>query len=107
MMTAPETPKAQKELFLAQEESVRKREDLEHAAEEKRRRLLQQADDDRDDATRKLQGVLDGGVLSMGYNPTLPTGVQQLHQFQQGQDTRAGAIYRMGAPMKGVGGNLT
>jgi len=92
LLTAPETPDAQKELFLQQEASKREREDLEAKAEDDRNRLIQQADDDRSDAAIKMQNIFDGGLQGMGYKPVIPTGVQQLDQHMETQNQQATAI---------------
>lgn len=92
LLTAPETPTAQKDLFLAQETSKRSREDLEFSEETRRKDLLQQADDDRTDAEKKVQGLFDGGLQSMDYSPEIPIGVQQIEQYIETQNQQASAI---------------
>ena len=92
LLTAPETPESRKKLFLDQEKSKRKREDLETKAEDERKRLLQQADDDRSDAEKKIQGLIDGGVQGMGYSPVIPTGVNQVEDYVNKQNQQASAI---------------
>lgn len=92
LLTAPETPESRKKLFLDQEKSKRKREDLETKAEDERKRLLQQADDDRSDAEKKIQGLIDGGLQGMGYSPVIPTGVNQVEDYVNKQNQQASAI---------------
>jgi len=115
MLTAPETPKAQKELFLDQEKSRRKREDVEAKEEARRVRLADQRKNDKDYEQRQRQKMFDDFVMgNSGYSTTTPFGVQQMNQFQDRQNAEAGAIgsmkqggfYRMGVPNR-AGGNVT
>ena len=92
LLTAPETPDAQKELFLGQEESKRKREELETSEEARQKGINEQRIKDREYHKQKLLERTDQVFLENNYNPTIPTEVEQINKYVENQNKQAAAI---------------
>ena len=92
LLTAPETPESRKKLFLDQEASKRKREELEASEEARRNKLSEQRLTDREEWKIDNQDIVNTHLQGMGYNPVIPTGVQQVNQHVETQNQQASAI---------------
>ena len=110
LLTAPETPKGQQDLFADEEKRKRDRADALWAAEQTRAARLQQWEDEMLEGDKRRQRAVDDVIKYRGeYSPTTPKGVTEVEEFEKRQNSDA--YYRMGtpnlSPMNKTRGNVT